>query len=61
MLDYDDKADAIFDRLKGMKGRPTTKDLRIASIAISHDATLVTGNASDFDKIPLLKIKPIPR
>ena len=33
MLDYDDKAESIFDRLKGMKGRPATKDLRIASIA----------------------------
>ena len=25
MLDYDDKAESIFDRLKGMKGRPATK------------------------------------
>lgn len=60
MLDYDDKAESIFDRLKGMKGRPGTKDLRLASIALSHDATLVTGNVSDFEKIPMLKLKPIP-
>lgn len=60
MLDYDEKADAIFDRLKGMKGRPATKDLRIATIALSFDATLVTGNVNDFAKIPLLKLKPIP-
>ena len=26
MLDYDHKAELIFDRLKGMKGRPATKD-----------------------------------
>jgi len=36
MLDYDDKAESLFDRLKGIKGRPATKDLRIASIALSH-------------------------
>jgi tRNA(fMet)-specific endonuclease VapC len=60
MLDYDDGAESIFDRLKGMRGRPKTKDLRIASIALSHDATLVTGNSRDFEKIPLLKLKQIP-
>ena len=58
-LDYDEEADSIFDRLKGMKGRPATKDLRIASIALSHDAILVTGNAKDFRKIPLLKLELI--
>src|SRR4051794_6931698 len=51
MLDYDEHAESIFERLKGMRGRPSTKDLRIASIVLSHDATLVTGNVSDF-KIP---------
>ncbi len=60
MLDYDDKAEAIFDRLKGMKGRPATKDLRIAAIALSHDATLVTGNVVDFEKVPTLKLMGIP-
>jgi tRNA(fMet)-specific endonuclease VapC len=60
MVDYDEKADSIFDRLKGMKGRPATKDLRIASIALSQDATLITGNISDFIKVPMLKLKPIP-
>jgi tRNA(fMet)-specific endonuclease VapC len=59
MLDYDDKADSIFDRLKGMKRRPATKDLRIASIVLSHDAILVTGNVRDFERIPTLKLMPI--
>ena len=44
-----------------MKGRPATKDLRIASISISHDAILVTGNIRDFEKIHMLKLMPIPR
>lgn len=60
MLDYDDKAESIFDRLKGLKGRPATKDLRIASIALSHDATLVTGNVNDFERVPMLKLRRIP-
>ena len=60
ILDYDERADAIFDKLKAIKGRPATKDLRIASIAISHDATLVTGNVGDFEKVPMLKLMPIP-
>ena len=46
MLDYDEQADSIFQRLKGMKGRPATKDLRIAAITLSHDATLITGNVA---------------
>lgn len=61
MLDYDEKADSIFDRLKRLKGRPATKDLRIAAIALSHNAILVTGNVNDFSKIPMLKLMPIPR
>lgn len=62
MLDYDDKAESIFDDLKGLKGRPATKDLRIASIAaVANDATLVTGNASDFENVPGLKIRLIPK
>ena len=59
MLDYDEKADSVFNRLKAMKSRPSTKDLRIASVAISHDATLVTGNVRDFEKVPLLKLLPV--
>ena len=61
MLDYDEKADLIFNQLKGLKGRPATKDLRIASIALAHHATLVTGNTSDFEKIPGLMLRQIPR
>jgi tRNA(fMet)-specific endonuclease VapC len=61
MLDYDEKADLIFNQLKGLKGRPATKDLRIASIALVHHATLVTGNVSDFEKIPSLMLRPMPK
>jgi tRNA(fMet)-specific endonuclease VapC len=59
MLQYDDKAGVVFQKLKVMKGRPATKDLRIASIALSHGATVVTGNLRDFQKVPVLKVIPI--
>lgn len=59
MLDYDVAAESIFERLKGLKGRPATKDLRIASIALSHGADLVTANTKDFSKIPGLVLRPI--
>ena len=58
MLDYDEPAESIFQRLKRMKGRPATKDLRIASIVLSHDATLVTGNVKDFGKIRCSSSRP---
>jgi tRNA(fMet)-specific endonuclease VapC len=61
MLDYDEQAESVFDRLKGIKGRPGTKDLRIAAIALSHDAAVVTGNIRDFEKVPMLKLRPLPR
>lgn len=59
ILDYDEDAELIFDQLKGIKGRPATKDLRIASIALANAATLVTANVSDFTRIPELKLMAI--
>jgi predicted nucleic acid-binding protein len=60
LLDFDEAAEAIYDRLKGIKGRPGTKDLRIASIALLHGATLVTGNVRDFERVPTLRIERLP-
>lgn len=40
------------------KGTPLREaDLRIASIALAHSLTLVTGNTKHFSKIPELKIE----
>ncbi len=60
LLDYEEDAEAIFEKLKSLKGRPATKDLRIACIALLHNATLITGNARDFRKIQLLKLRSLP-
>jgi len=57
ILSFDYKANEIAAKLRGLRLRLGTMDLRIASIAISHDAVLLTRNVSDFSKVPHLKIE----
>jgi tRNA(fMet)-specific endonuclease VapC len=65
VLPYDETAAAHFSRLRHiLQHRPGTQDLRIASIALSHGATLVIRNQRDFEGIPELPLAdwsfPIP-
>lgn len=53
----DFKANEIAENLRRQRIRLGTMDLRIASIALSHDAVLLTRNLGDFSKIPNLKIE----
>lgn len=46
-----------FEILKRQKLGVRSNDLRIAAIAIEHDATLVTRNRSDFERVPGLQIE----
>ncbi len=55
VLDYDQQAAAIFQRLKQERIRIGTMDLRIASIVLSNDAILLTRNLSDFNRVPNLR------
>lgn len=57
VLEYHAAAEAEFDRLKALKIRIGTNDLRIAAIAIAHTATLVTRNARDFGQVPGLLLE----
>ena len=57
ILDFDDAAAAAFKKLKAAKIRVGTMDLRIASIALVRDATVVTANVSDFRRVPGLKVE----
>lgn len=55
ILDFDPGAVLKFKELKAAKIRISTMDLRIASVALAHDATLVTRNLSDYRQVPGLR------
>ena len=54
---FDSESAAIFKRLRADYPRLGTMDLKIASIAISSNATLLTRNLSDFENIVNLQVE----
>ena len=52
LLDYDLEADRRFEQLRRQGIRIGTQDLRIAAIALTRDATVVTRNHRDFSMVP---------
>jgi tRNA(fMet)-specific endonuclease VapC len=57
LLPFDASALNYFQNLWLLRLRVGTMDLKIASIALANDATLLTRNVSDFGKIPGLKVE----
>ena len=57
VLDFDNAAGLEFDRLKKLKIRVGTPDHKIAAIALSQSALLITRNVKDFQKIPELRVE----
>lgn len=57
ILDFDEEAASELQRLRRMKIRIGTMDLKIAAIALVHDAILVSRNLADFKKVPGLKVE----
>ena len=57
IIGFDEDAATKFDELRKSGIRIGTMDLKIASIALVHDATLLTRNLKDFRKVPSLKIE----
>jgi tRNA(fMet)-specific endonuclease VapC len=57
VLSLDTESTAAFIRLRGQGVRIGTMDLRIASIALVHDATLLTRNTVDFAQVPGLRFE----
>jgi tRNA(fMet)-specific endonuclease VapC len=58
ILPLDEAAATVFDRLVKLKlGKIGRSDLLIASIVLSHNATLVTHNVKDFQRTPNLVIE----
>ena len=57
ILPFDEAAAEQFVRLKTTVKQVGTQDLKIAAIALSADATLVTRNTVDFGRIAGLKLE----
>jgi len=54
---FDAAAAAEFTGLRNQRIRIGTQDLKIASIARTRDAILLTANLSDFSRVPGLRIE----
>jgi tRNA(fMet)-specific endonuclease VapC len=57
VLPLDDIAAQIADDLRRQRIRVSTMDLRIASIALKNNLTLLTRNTVDFERVPGLRIE----
>lgn len=57
MLNFDSQAAAIFTGLRKTLPQAGTQDLKIASICLAHNATLLTRNIKDFKNVPDLRIE----
>ena len=57
VLPFSPDAAEIFTELRSQKVRVATMDLRIASIAIANQMTLLTRNSVDFERIPNVSIE----
>ena len=57
IIDFDKNAADFYKSLKSQKIRIGTMDLKIAAIAISRNAILVSRNLRDFEEVPNLVVK----
>ncbi len=57
ILDFDERAAIEYQRLRRLRIRIGTMDLKIAAIVLAYDATLLSRNLSDFQKVPGLKVE----
>ncbi len=57
VLDFDAEAAAEFQRLQRLRLKVGTMDLKIAAIALSRGATVLTKNSKDFSRVPGLGVE----
>jgi tRNA(fMet)-specific endonuclease VapC len=57
VLEFTPEAETIYWQLQAQKIRPGSRDLKIAAIALSLDATVITRNRKDFQQVPNLKFE----
>ncbi|MFL5802191.1 MAG: type II toxin-antitoxin system VapC family toxin [Roseiflexaceae bacterium] len=55
LVAFDEDAAQIVQRLQQARLRMGTMDMKIAAIALAHEATLLTRNLSDFSRVPQLR------
>lgn len=53
----DDRATDEYERLRKQRIRVGTQDLKIAAVALAHDAKLLSANLRDFERIPGLDVE----
>ncbi len=57
ILPFDEKAADEFLRLRATRVRIATTDLKIAAVALTQGATLLSRNLQDFTQVPGLKVE----
>lgn len=55
VLDFEESAGKIYQELKHARIRIGGMDLKIAAVALAHNAILLTRNLRDFSQVPRLK------
>lgn len=57
VLPYDDRAAEHFAEFRRLRLRVGAMDLKIAAIALSHNALLLSRNLKDFSRVPSLRVE----
>ena len=57
VVTFDSDAAVIFKSLRQQRIRVATQDLKIASIALAHNALLLSANLGDFRQVPGLCVE----
>ncbi len=57
IVEFDEAAADAFERLRAERIRIGAMDLKIASIALAHDALLLSANLRDFRQVPGLRVE----
>jgi tRNA(fMet)-specific endonuclease VapC len=57
VVDFDEAAANEYERLRGLKLRLGSADLKIAAITLSRNGLLLSRNLRDFEKVPGLRVE----
>jgi tRNA(fMet)-specific endonuclease VapC len=57
VLDFDDRSATVFQDLKTQRLKVGTMDLKMASIVLANNATLLSRNLRDFRRVPNLRVE----